>query len=1043
MPAIPSVIIGLGTSGSEVAAQVYHKYQDYLKETGDKQDLVQFLMIDTDTPVEGVSARHILGVGVPGSGGERHRKAAWANNAFFRQWWDPDFTNIGPLHPGASTTPMKGRLAFWLKLARPHEEVNFSDVFRKCAENAVEASDREVVDLFVYLVTTLAGGTGAGIFLDVAQVIKSVPVQTQLFGLFLMPEVVQLKPVIKAFRHQHSANAYGCLIDLNYWQAEQSKRPIDIGPFMETKAQDYEGDDVPFDACWLVSRTNKVGRAMGTWEQYQNMCADSLASLVFGPRAEAIQGALNNPVDFCRIPLKKVSRYLSPCQYGSLATYSLNYRPDTALDYVGAHMAVAALDRFLAKAEDQSLLAEEPARGFLKDNQLREVDDDGNADACNEVTDNLRDFARAERKLYEPMVAVLNSLSLTGGRTVLISELTKPSVKRGKVKLAVERLRANVEAGLEGELKNKLGVNYRRIMQDNHQAFLAQAIGDLHGRVSHMITDPDVGFEAAVTFLRQVDMMLDQHWQSLEDELAGDLDRGIVGDRARLEGLESEDVFDPRVRNLERQMFARSLRPEDQKRDAIWQFERDWWRPWLLAKINIMVKDQANAFHQDLEDEVAKLLVILDSELRPSLEALKTERAGAKRSVYGQASGRQTAELEEPALTDGSTLAERFREPLVEAARAGREIVAGRVATDFENLASLSLKDYTAERKRQSRQTLTKDLGELIAEDAQTRFQPDLEAISLWEALALDSRRTDPGGLRQAIEQRVRQCKNRCVPFWQIDPEFGAREMILYQSVIHCYNEGSLEAFQDAHDIEGINIAPAAEARDASRAQIYGGVAHEPSPHQLTILMFEMGVPLAFIDDVTRCLASFEHQTRSTDRPCLRDHRLEQLIKLVGLPTWAIEPEAPIDECHYQLLMAEHFGDLDTPLVRRLRTSGTHRLTAALVGKDARTLGTSKRETAFDKLLPGGGFNSIVSDVLPDYVTQQTDRYNADEWIDHHLTCWARLHTVLEHIEGSGPDEILRLQIGIMSDTINTEFGIKPEHLNKVAKDRHILEQFE
>ena len=53
MPARPSIVIGLGTTGSIIATKVYQSYLEYLEISGGEKDLVQFLLIDTQDPIKG------------------------------------------------------------------------------------------------------------------------------------------------------------------------------------------------------------------------------------------------------------------------------------------------------------------------------------------------------------------------------------------------------------------------------------------------------------------------------------------------------------------------------------------------------------------------------------------------------------------------------------------------------------------------------------------------------------------------------------------------------------------------------------------------------------------------------------------------------------------------------------------------------------------------------------------------------------------------------------------------------------------------------
>ena len=61
MSSIPSVVIGLGTTGCEIAAQVYKNYKFYCEETGEHPGAIQFLLLDTNDPPYGAEELNARG----------------------------------------------------------------------------------------------------------------------------------------------------------------------------------------------------------------------------------------------------------------------------------------------------------------------------------------------------------------------------------------------------------------------------------------------------------------------------------------------------------------------------------------------------------------------------------------------------------------------------------------------------------------------------------------------------------------------------------------------------------------------------------------------------------------------------------------------------------------------------------------------------------------------------------------------------------------------------------------------------------------------
>ena len=113
---------------------------------------------------------------------------------------------------------------------------------------------------FIYVICSICGGTGSGMFLDVAYMLRKIvgadPSTRRFIGMFVLPEVYE--PVVE---NQHIkriyANAYASLRELDYL-LNSPKRSYLIKGKDHTFA-DFPKDVPPFDFTFLFSNKNKRG----------------------------------------------------------------------------------------------------------------------------------------------------------------------------------------------------------------------------------------------------------------------------------------------------------------------------------------------------------------------------------------------------------------------------------------------------------------------------------------------------------------------------------------------------------------------------------------------------------------------------------------------------------------------------------------------------------------------------------------------------------------------------------------------------------------
>jgi len=113
------------------------------------------------------------------------------NRAYYRDWYpdlDGEMIQMGAHRAGAAQWRPLGRVGYFEHVDR------IQVVLRRALNRLLEvrpsrASKEGERQVAVYLACSLSGGTGGGTFLDVSYFLRSLPVEMELMGLFLLPGI--------------------------------------------------------------------------------------------------------------------------------------------------------------------------------------------------------------------------------------------------------------------------------------------------------------------------------------------------------------------------------------------------------------------------------------------------------------------------------------------------------------------------------------------------------------------------------------------------------------------------------------------------------------------------------------------------------------------------------------------------------------------------------------------------------------------------------------------------------------------------------------
>lgn len=299
LPAIyPTLVIGLGGAGTNVAR---HAKQRFLRSWrahpksrpwDDLPDVLQVLAVDTEPLVNKMGETPLYFHEYAFLGKFDATKLVQnRHNHPYLAWWtlgDRDIP-LGYVHNGAKQLRPIGRLAFF------RNYVTFKRLMEDKVTNilvlpAIQEAEHRGFDVMrdhrlIFIVSSLCGGTGAGMFLDVAHRVRhQVGSKASIIGIFFMPSVFERTISSDIQKRRIRANAYAALKEIEYFhetQAFQALYPSEQKYLPETPYR-------AFNRIFLVENINSEQVSLSGKEAAEQMAAHLIHLMAFSPLNEEI-----------------------------------------------------------------------------------------------------------------------------------------------------------------------------------------------------------------------------------------------------------------------------------------------------------------------------------------------------------------------------------------------------------------------------------------------------------------------------------------------------------------------------------------------------------------------------------------------------------------------------------------------------------------------------------------------------------------------------------------------------------------------------------
>ncbi|HIE51539.1 MAG TPA: hypothetical protein EYP85_07240 [Armatimonadetes bacterium] len=485
----PSLIIGLGGTGKEVVLDLKERF---VRNFGEELSLVRFLVFDTTLATEDreveeegrsvqLSPIEFVYLGNIDANDIVENLRSFPS---IRRWF-PQNLRPGVIDRGAAMVRAIGRLALFWKV---HEVSNALDAAVRhlmrlanipLGGGAAAAAQEQGLNIFV--VTSVCGGTGGGMFLDVAYLVRDTLRQVGLLGVSKVTGALVLPGAFPRVADPYNlqANAYAALKELDYFMENAAFRC----QYSETPPRIVDLRRRPFDICYLLDTINENRRKLEDVRGVAQLIAEALFLFITSDTGKKIEDLEINVRDrvlqFSPPPTNKV------CAYSSFGTSALVLPTDRVIRACAYTLGADLIEQGLLRPVTDLEELKTQVRQFIDTQGLRE-------DPSDDVVEALLQDERG-RTMRVSLDAV--DLFATPGAEVL----------------------AEAKSFVENYRRSTLGA-YEQRVRDNAQRLEQEKLGALEQQVETLVNDPERGLLYAHRFLEELNRELEHFWNLVREE---------------------------------------------------------------------------------------------------------------------------------------------------------------------------------------------------------------------------------------------------------------------------------------------------------------------------------------------------------------------------------------------------------------------------------------------------------------------------------------------------------------------------------------------
>ena len=346
---VKTLLVGLGGTGCEIAARVKRKIIELNKQ---EDPNVQIIGFDTDGEWEGTEGLDVIYTSRQMTVRQylSDMKGSWEE-------WFPNEPGLmqKSMTKGAGQIRLLSRLAFAETISSNRLGILRTALLKLQTNTGVN----ETSPLRVMIISSFAGGTGSGMFIQAALFLRAY-IKKQFSredvivrGLFAMPDLYMEKNPSPGQKESMYANAYAALRELNAINiATQARRGSDcrirmkIDRLFDSEKDLGDTSKRPFDFVFFVDNTDARGRVMTTLEDYKNLMTTATYMQVYSPVTAAGDSREDNAI------LTVIINNGKPL-YGGVGASKIVYPYQEILEYCGKRATVDSVSRLWTHIDKQ------------------------------------------------------------------------------------------------------------------------------------------------------------------------------------------------------------------------------------------------------------------------------------------------------------------------------------------------------------------------------------------------------------------------------------------------------------------------------------------------------------------------------------------------------------------------------------------------------------------------------------------------------------------------------------------------------------------
>lgn len=597
-----SLLIAVGGTGHKILLDVR---QRLIQKYGslDKLPIVSFLLLDTDQAIFGKNPNFTDAANLDNADkihasvyGVENLRRNLREYPHLRDWLDPR-TLSGDIHQGAGAVRARGRLSYFWNydaIARRIEEAVAEITKDSSKAQAIRNGLQVSEGVTVYIVGSLLGGTGSGMFLDLAYSVKHLLRQQRMLetvGIFSIP------PNSEAVAVDNRPNAYAALLELNHYTDPSTTFTAQYKP----DQPGIENADPPFRYTYLVD-TSSPRAKLDSVDKLVEMIGHSI---FLDLTSEFQRQKKSNRDNFDQF-LTNPDDLGCPQNYLSMGLAALHFPKDKVMHACASRLAKQVVTRWTEPlqrvANIGAFTEQEIGRLGLAPDEVQRQILVANAESGELLRDTAMAFWNNANRQYETAYP---------GHNRAVEFLT--AKQREQEARMVDN---DPNPDLVGKRRQNLG-EYIFQMQQNLQALIPAKEKALRGWVSERVNDPNHRHGVARAFLDQAQERFRAYAETLGKQR--DMSKESLAPTAEQRDVQLRDITRFAGDTMLSLVMGAKKREIDERKDAFLGHARRW----DTTMLDIRAQEAAVYFYQAMAQALESLKAEMDQyiERMRSLEA--------------------------------------------------------------------------------------------------------------------------------------------------------------------------------------------------------------------------------------------------------------------------------------------------------------------------------------------------------------------------------------------------------------------------------------